>query len=551
MESPYDAIVVGGGPVGSVTALQLARAGMRVALVEEKRQAYPYPRALSVDSFSVAMIRAALGVEAEQVAFERCLAAGYYADMHRWSQGEPFVTTDSSDDDWRLFFDQTELEAMLWRVLTKHPQVNALFGTSAVNLWSAKDGTPRLVVREGATGKLRELQGGFVVGCDGASSFVREQIGVRMESLGESGASLVVDAYAPMSVLYGARAAIYHVVDGRRPVMFALSGQKDRVRWEFRVDSADDALKLQAPERVRELIEPFVQPGRMESVRLVRHGVYRFQACLAPSWQSGRVFLCGDAAHGVPPFLGQGLSAGLRNAHNLCRKLTLVWSGAATDALLGKYEAECLPSTRALIADSLQIGRLLWEPSALASAVRGAGSALKVARGGLPVDLAYLFVPRAGVVPGSERLVHSSTLRAWRRARVRFGDPHPAVVRHLQLIHSLRPMLVAWREMPKAAALKLLSTLPRLARPQVVLAVGPDQTDRVLSLWSRHQEDIVTVMMDDWVDAVELFGSDAQPSTTLIVMGGGLCLGRYAHDQASKLVIDYLAALNIAGPVAF
>jgi 3-(3-hydroxy-phenyl)propionate hydroxylase len=144
-----------------------------------------------------------------------------------------------------------------------------------------------------------------------------------------------------------------------------------RYRWEFRLrvgeqpDDLDDAV-------VQELIRPWlgkVDPG---TLTFQRRAWYTFRGAVATHWRDRRVFLLGDAAHLTPPFIGQGLCAGIRDAANLTWKLALVLNGSADDRLLDTYETERLPHARRVIQMAMLVGWLMTGGSSRTSGFRRA-----------------------------------------------------------------------------------------------------------------------------------------------------------------------------------
>ena len=127
-------------------------------------------------------------------------------------------------------------------------------------------------------------------------------------------------------------------------------------RWEFQVQPSDNLDELTSDAGIWRLLEGWVTP---DDATLLRSAVYRFHAVVAPEWRSGKVFLAGDSCHQTPPFLGQGLNSGSRDAVNLAWKLAWVASGRATDALLDTYTAERLGHVRCLVEHAADMGRLI------------------------------------------------------------------------------------------------------------------------------------------------------------------------------------------------
>ena len=117
-------------------------------------------------------------------------------------------------------------------------------------------------------------------------------------------------------------------------------------------ESADD---VQRPEVIERLVGTWIDPAQ---VTIERAAVYTFHGLVATRWRDRRVFLAGDAAHQTPPFLGQGMCAGMRDAANLAWKLAAVTAGAP-DALLDTYQLEREPHAQAVIDVAVDFGRLI------------------------------------------------------------------------------------------------------------------------------------------------------------------------------------------------
>jgi 3-(3-hydroxy-phenyl)propionate hydroxylase len=177
---------------------------------------------------------------------------------------------------------------------------------------------------------------------------VRGLIGASMRDLGPADRWLVLDirSTAELPVWPGAS----QVCDPHRPATF-MPVTGDRYRWECRMRPGETVEELTAPAALDRLLAP-VEPAEVEIIRAVE---YVFRAQTADRWRSGRVLLAGDAAHLSPPFLGQGMALGLRDAHQLAWKLADVLRGEAGDDLLDTYQAEREPHARALI----RLARLL------------------------------------------------------------------------------------------------------------------------------------------------------------------------------------------------
>ncbi len=199
----------------------------------------------------------------------------------------------------------------------------------------------------------RTVTGRWLVGADGANSFVREAGGITRRDLGFQERWLVVDA-APHEM-----GALAHLpiasqrCDPARPTTIVQSGPRHR-RWEFMLLPDEQPADFEDPDRVWALLEPWYRP---EDGSLTRSAVYEFRSMLAEQMRKGHVLLVGDAAHLTPPFLGQGLCSGLRDAANVAWKLDLVLRGLASEELLDTVDPERQPQNEAIISWPSSWGR--------------------------------------------------------------------------------------------------------------------------------------------------------------------------------------------------
>ncbi|MEU6083624.1 bifunctional 3-(3-hydroxy-phenyl)propionate/3-hydroxycinnamic acid hydroxylase [Streptomyces sp. NPDC047108] len=380
-ESPhdaYDVLVVGAGPVGLATAIQLGTRGRRVAVVERWPRPYPLPRAVVFDH-EAARILAAMGLAD---VLERISEP---ARDYEWLNGHGetllrLAFDDTSHSGWphMNIFTQPHLEAALEERAREVPGIDILRGWEATGLVQEPEAT-RLTVAEaagerpvshdgvrGGVHEHRTITAQYVVGCDGASSFVRSRMNTSMTDLGFFFDWLVLDVIPhDTGRVWSPRNA--QICDPARPTT-AVSGGPGRRRWEFMRLPGEPIAELNRVETAWALLRPWgLTP---DNATLERNTVYTFQARWADRWRDGRLLLAGDAAHQMPPFAGQGLCSGLRDAAGLGWRLDLVLSGAAHPRLLDSYTTERSQHLQHAISLSVHLGKIICEPDPEAAAER-------------------------------------------------------------------------------------------------------------------------------------------------------------------------------------
>jgi 3-(3-hydroxy-phenyl)propionate hydroxylase len=399
MAELYDVAVVGCGPVGAVAAHLFGQAGLKTLVIEREAEPHPLPRAVHLDHEMMRIFQG-LGLvdrlEPLMRATHGHVHIGADGGVIRYlgAYGKPRRFGWAND----YFFYQPELEAELRGALKRYPHVELRLGAELTGL-SQDAEAATLTLADGTTAQAR-----YVVACDGSRSAVRKALGVRLDDLDFEEPWLVVDAEVEGPISFPAFAGLpdeadlqnlsVMLCDPRRPATI-VPGRGTHRRWEFMLLPGEDDQAMMAPERVAELVAPWVQGSPH---RIVRATTYRFHGLVAEQWRVGRVLLAGDAAHQTPPFFGQGMCHGLRDAANLAWKLKLVLRGAADARLLDTYQAERDPHVRAVIGAAVAAGRYICVLDPEAAAARDA-QVREAARSTGPSTAADLIPPiRAGVV---------------------------------------------------------------------------------------------------------------------------------------------------------
>jgi 2-polyprenyl-6-methoxyphenol hydroxylase-like FAD-dependent oxidoreductase len=388
MTDGVDVAIVGYGPVGQTLAILLGQRGWRVAVLEKQPTAYPLPRAVHFDHEVARILQAAgLGRELPRLSEP--------ADVYEWrnAAGETLLRIGSKAaglSGWpeANMFSQPDLERALDARARSLPAVDVRRGAEVVDLESSGDDVALTVASpDGARSRMRAR---WVVGCDGANSFVRRHLGATVTDLGFFFDWLIVDVIPREPRVWDPING--QLCDPARPTT-AVSGGPGRRRWEFMRLPGESIADLNTEATAWRLLAPWdLHSG---NATLERHAVYTFQARWVDGWWKGRVLLAGDAAHQMPPFAGQGMCSGIRDAANLAWKLDLVLAGKTDAAVLATYASERIPQLRQAIEISIELGKVICVSDPAAAAARDAAMTAAVREQG-----ATPMLPTPAIGPG-------------------------------------------------------------------------------------------------------------------------------------------------------
>jgi 3-(3-hydroxy-phenyl)propionate hydroxylase len=351
---PIPVVIVGAGPVGVTAATLLGQYGVECLVLDRWDGVYPQPRAVHLDD-EVYRILARVGIAEQFAAVSRPTLGLQLVDRNH----RVFATFDRATERGRHghpaanMFDQPELEHLLRTNLKDQASVRLQGNVEVTDV--AQDGQDRVRVdfTDRLTGEHESILAHYVLGCDGANSVVRTAFGAAMEDLRFEQRWLVLDLSCDSEL--DQWEGVHQVCDPHRAATYMRIGQS-RYRWEFRLLEGETASDFESIDALLPLIGPWVEGVPKEELRLVRAAEYTFRAQIADHWRDRHVFLLGDAAHLTPPFIGQGLCAGLRDAMNLSWKLAGVLSGDLPETVLDSYESERKPHARAMIKLAQVIG---------------------------------------------------------------------------------------------------------------------------------------------------------------------------------------------------
>lgn len=383
----YDVVIVGAGPTGAMLAALLGQAGVKTLLTDRSSEIYPLPRAAHIDHETVRIFQQ-VGIVDEVMSTSR--PAEQYDFLTADRQVLMRFLTRGSPSGWPAanMIHQPSVEAALRKRISELDAVDLRTAWSLLDFAPEQDGVgARFETPNGE----RAVRGRYLIGADGASSRIRSLIGASVEDLQFDEPWLVIDTLVQdPSRLPDVN---LQICDPARPTTCVMMGA-GRHRWEFMLRPDETAEHALDDIFIATLLSPWNVDG---AVTLERKAVYRFHALIADKWRFGPVFLAGDAAHQMPPFAGQGMCAGLRDAANLAWKIAAIIGGEAKDALLDTYEIERRPHVKAIIELALMMGRTVCILDPKAAAARDAAMLAQRAAAGPDVaGEGFKFPPLSG-----------------------------------------------------------------------------------------------------------------------------------------------------------
>lgn len=525
--SIYDVAIVGLGPVGAIFANLLARRGLNVAVVERTAAVYDKPRAIVVDHEALRIFQA-IGL----AAYMEGAIAPHNGTQFLGVDGDIIKIFDPMPPPYPLgwipnaTFVQPDAEKALRQNLTEYDNVEVFLSATGLSL-AQDEACVSLSVRPD-DGDEFTLRARYLVGCDGANSFVRRQIGAGLEDLAFDEWWMVVDALTSEPGKRPAKAFQY--CRPSRPGTF-VPGPGNLRRWEIKLLPGEDPEIFGSPDNVLRLLEGFTD---ISDLTIWRSAVYRFHALLGDRWRDRRVLLMGDAVHQTPPFLGQGLCAGIRDAANLAWKLALVLRSDAGDGLLDSYEIERKPHVRAVVASAKEFGTIIGELDLAAAETRDARLRADL-KSGKAVTVRQRFIPdlASGLIAPDAKLAG----RLFVQPRVRGSDG--AVRRLDDLLKAEFAIVAAAPEAMGWLSDASLAGWQRLGGECVVIAASGEPS---------HRGGILTV-----VEGENLFAGWMRQNTVAAVI---VRPDRYVYGGAENAVqlnmlIGYLLQNLRAGRQAF
>ena len=473
----FDILIVGYGPSGATFATLMAKRGYRVAVVDQADAIYDKPRAITADQEVMRIFQEcglAEEISASTTPHPGTDFVGLRGQIIKRFYPAPPPHRLAWEPTW--MFVQPELEATIRRGLEGMAGVEVFLGHQCLSLLQ-DDGRVRARVRRLTDGMEIELTGKYLIGADGGRSAVRRAIATTIEDLAFDEWWMVVDAWIRRPIELPERCVQY--CRPSRPGTYIV-GPDNLRRWEIKLLPGETPEDFANDEAVLAVLRDFVDTDPLE---LCRTAIYRFHALVANVWRDGRVFLMGDAAHQMPPFLGQGLCAGIRDALNLAWKLDGVERLGFSASLLDTYGEERKQHVRTVVGHAKSFGLIIGELDHEAARLRDQKLEEEI-RSGTAVTVRQKFIPmlETGLVarndsgqlaPGAgELFVQPWVLHAG--AERRLDDLLPPGF----MLVSNEPAAFGWMDATQAIAWKqlggtklLVSSAPPASAASDVLAV--------------------------------------------------------------------------------
>ena len=351
--------IIGAGPTGLMLANLLGLYGVPTKIFEKRQEPFSEPRAIAYDPETLRLFQT-IGCYETLLATLQMDVPVKYLNANGKTLAHIYDCPPAFGHSGRGTYYQPELEQALVEGLRKYSNVELLRGA---NVNGVEDrGREAALTIQTDTNTTRDVIARYVVDCSGGASAIRKQLGIEFVGTTFKEKWLVIDVendgYDGCEIKF--------FCDPKRPAV-TLPVSKNRRRWEFLVMPGDNEAELVSEERSRSLMATY---GADKTERIERSLVYTFHARFADKFSVGRIFLAGDAAHVMPPFAGQGLNSGMRDAANIAWKLAGVLNGKFNEEILESYDPERRPHVEDMTKLTVQLGRSIMPTSEIRAWLR-------------------------------------------------------------------------------------------------------------------------------------------------------------------------------------
>ncbi len=350
----YDVVIIGFGPTGGTLANLLALHGFSILIVEKEKSFYPLPRAVHFDD-EIMRVFQTIGITDKFLKYTIINKGTKFVNSKNkvlldWPRPRS-VTENGWYPSYR--FNQPDLERKLRSRLKDFKKVFTMQNTKVTSLKEDKESV-KIFLEDVNSKKIKEVTSKYVIGCDGANSTIRKQIKAKFQNLGFTQKWAVVDLILKKDKKELPDRTIQYS-NPKRPATYCRNVGKRR-RWEFAIHDNESEKKVLSNSYIWNFLKPWLKPS---DAFMERKTIYTFQSAISKKWKKGRVFLAGDAAHLMPPFMGQGMCAGIRDASNLAWKIAFCLNNSHSENLLNTYQSERYSNVREYIKTTVKMGEFI------------------------------------------------------------------------------------------------------------------------------------------------------------------------------------------------
>ena len=353
IQTNYDVVVVGLGPAGTLVSLLLNDSSIRVLGIDKEKEVYDLPRAVNIDDEGLRTMQR-LNLEHIYLDNSTVIKGAYFVDdKHKKLSGIDMPKNYLTGNGWfpGAMFHQPYTDVLLRKELLK-TDCTTFLETELIAITEEKS-FYKIKTKNLLSSEENSFTTKYIIGADGASSRVRNILGITQEDLDYDKNWLVVDVKLEKENQLPGYAA--QICDPKRVSTYIPAHLPFR-RWEFILLEEETEEEMLKEEKIQELISPWIEA---KEYTIIRAAVYRFHSLLTEKFKKGNCFLIGDAAHQNPPFMGQGMMSGYRDALNLSWKLAAVLNQLLPENILETYEKERKPHSRFVVDGSAAIGKLM------------------------------------------------------------------------------------------------------------------------------------------------------------------------------------------------
>ena len=353
MLTKYDAIIIGLGPVGSFMALKLEQAGLNVLAIDKEKDIYPLPRAVSISDQGMRMHQS-LKMDDIYLRNSDIPGGAGFVDEKLEFIGEPMVMKGlNTPNGWppMHFFHQPYTDREIRQKLLKS-KCEVLVEHELLEIEDDSD-LSKCLIKDLNSHEIMQFECKYLIGADGANSKVRELKKISQTDLNYDRNWIIIDIELLKPKDLGQFAI--QICDPKRIGTFIPTHSPFK-RWEFEIHDDDDVEEFSSDKNINKLLSAWLKP---DEYKILRKAVYQFHSVLADEFQKDNCFLIGDAAHQNPPFMGEGMMTGCRDAENLAWKIIMNFKFNLNKEILETYQVERKAHAKFIVENSLGIGLLM------------------------------------------------------------------------------------------------------------------------------------------------------------------------------------------------